>query len=173
MRKLNLFLGVLIGFTILSCSSDDDNPSTEVQNGFSFEDNFYSTQYAFINDENVIDNTPSDISIILMNMDPFQTTQSSGVNFVYIDFQAVTIESGTISDIPDYQILENAELDNLQVSGGNTLLDDSQNGYMSSNSTIIINSISNTTIDFDYSFTREDGKLINGNYNGVYTDLSN
>ena len=175
MKKMKLFCGILIGFMIISCSSDDDNGNipNENQNGFTFNGIFYSTQHAFVSDENTTDNTPSDISIILSSVDPFQTAQSSGVNFVFFDFEAITIETGTLTTFPDYQILENADLDNLQISGGNTILDDTQNGFMTSSSSVTINSISESNIDFDFTFTREDGETINGNYSGTYTDTSN
>ena len=171
---MKLFCGILIGFITLSCSSDDDsNNGTENSNGFSFNETFYSTQFAFVNDENIVDNTSSDISIILSNVDLFQTTQSSGVNFIFFDFKAVTIETGTITEFPDYRILENADLNNLQVDGGNTILDDTQNGFMTTASSVTIYTISETNIDFDFTFTREDGEIINGRYSGAYTDKSN
>lgn len=174
MKKLNLFIALFLGLTILSCSSDDDNGNTpeENQNGFNFNGTFFSAQNAFINDENIIDNTPSDISIILSNINPLQTTQSSGVNFVFFDFQAITIESGTITEFLDYQILENADLINFEISGGNTILDDTQDGFMIISSSVTINSITDTNIDFVFTFTREDGEIINGNYSGIYTSLS-
>ena len=158
---------------ILSCSSDNDsNNGNENSNGFNFNGTFYSTQFAFVSDENTVDNTPSDISIILSSVDPFQTTQSSGVNFVFFDFEAITIETGTITEFPDYRMLENANLDNLEIDGGNTILDDTQNGFMSTSSSVTINSISETNINFDFTFTREDGEIINGNFSGTYIDTS-
>mgnify|MGYP006146938971 FL=1 len=176
MKKMKLFCGILIGLMIFSsCSSDDDNGNTSIenQNGFNYNGTFYSTQFAFVSDENTVDNTPSDISIILSNVNPFETTQSSGLNFVFFDFEAVNIETGTITTFPDYRILENAHLNDFDISSGNTVLDDTENGFMATSSSVTINSISDTNIDFDFSFTREDGETITGNYSGIYTDTSN
>ena len=174
MKKLNLLIGILTAFIILSCSSDDngDQPTAN-QNGFNFNGTFFSTQYAFVSDENIADDTPSDISIVLSNVNPLQTSVSSGVNYVFFDFEAVELEPGTITEFPDYRILENANLSNFEISGGNTVLDDTQSGFMTTSSSVTINSISNINIDFDFSFTREDGQVISGNYSGTYVDLSN
>lgn len=173
MKKIKIFYGILILSMILSCSSDDDsNNSDENFNGFNYNGTFYATPFAFVSDENTVNNTPSDISIILSNVDPFQTNQSTGVNFVSFDFEDVTIETGTITEFPDYRILENADLENFLIDGGNTILDDTKNGFMSTASSVTINSISQTNIDFDFTFTREDGEVISGNYAGSYTDTS-
>ena len=176
MKKMKLCYGILIGLMMFSsCSSDDDNGNSpnENQNGFEYNGTFYATQFAFVSDENIVDDTPSDISIILSSVNPFETDQSSGLNYVFFDFEAVNLDAGTITSFPDYRILENAELNFLDISGGNTILDDTENGLMATSSSVTINAVSNTNIDFNFSFTREDGQIIHGGYSGTYIDTSN
>ena len=173
---MKLFCRILIGLMIFSsCSSDNDNsnPSNENENGFSYDGTFYSTQFAFIIDKNTVDDTPSDISIILSNVNLYETEQSSGINYVSFNFDAVNIETVTITTFPVYRISENEDLNDFYLSGGNTILDGIESGFMATSTSVTVNSISDTNIDFNFSFTREDGEVITGNYSGLYTDKSN
>ncbi|WP_019037960.1 hypothetical protein [Psychroflexus tropicus] len=105
MKTLNLFLGYLTVIVFLSCTSDDDNTGTtpiQQENGFTYQGSFFETPHLFINDENTIDDTPSDISISLLSVDPFETSQSSDVDFVFFDFQGVDLQPETITDVLDY-----------------------------------------------------------------------
>ena len=176
MRKLNLFFCLLTALMILSCSTSDENedqPSTD-QNGFEIENTFFSTSIAYINDENTDDDQPSDLAIILTNKDLLNNTNiESGLNYLYIDFSGVNFDAGS-KTIRDYRITENASYNGSIIEDGNTILDDSfESGYNATASSLIINSVSSTSIDFDFSFTREDGEIISGGYSGAFTDLSN
>lgn len=174
MKKVNLFFTILIGLVIFSCSSDDDNgnSTTENQNGFNFNGTFFSTQNAILNDENISDDMPSDISIALGNVNPFTTLQSTGVDVLVISFEAVNIEAGTITEFTNYQVLENANLENFQFTGGNTILDIDESEFMITSGSVTINSVTDTDIDFTFTFTREDGEIVNGNYSGTYSNIS-
>jgi hypothetical protein len=172
MRKFTILLFcALIAF---SCSSDDDNDGNNNNNtnAFLFNGTSFNITNVFLNDENTTDDNPSDIAIIMSNINLLTESQSNGVNYVYFDFQGVELETGTITNIPDYTILENASFENSEIANGNTILDDTENGFMATNTTVNINSLSSTQIDFDFSFTREDGEIITGNYSGNYTDIS-
>jgi hypothetical protein len=173
MRKISILL--FSALLVFSCSSDDDNNNgnnNNNTNSFVFNGTSFNVANVFLNDENTTDNNPSDIAIIMSNINLLTDSQSSGVNYVYFDFQGVELETGTITNISDYTILENASFQNSEIDNGNTILDDTESGFMATNTTVNINSLSSSQIDFDFSFTREDGEIINGNYSGNYTDIS-
>ena len=172
MRKISiLFFSALLAF---SCSSDDsnDNKKNNSNNEFTFSEMSFSVSNVYLNDENTADNNPSDIAIIMSNINLLTDSQPNGVNYVFFDFQGVELETGTLTNISDYTILENASFENSKIASGNTILDDTENGFMATITTVNVNSLSSTQIDFDFSFTREDGKIIKGNYSGNYTDIS-
>ena len=161
-----------MGLIILSCSSDD-NSNNENINGFEIEGSFFETSIAYLYDENISNDSPNDLAIILSNKSLLNGDINSGLTFFYLDFNGVDFQVGT-KEVLDYRILENATLSNDLVQGGNTILDDDDNsGFNATLSKLIINSISSTNIDFEFSFTREDGEVISGNYSGTYTDIDN
>ncbi|NQY04842.1 MAG: hypothetical protein HRT68_01235 [Flavobacteriaceae bacterium] len=173
MKMHKLFIVVLTAIFIFSCSSDDDNSNNNQNvNGFTFNGTFYSAPQVFLNDENTTDNSPSDLAIIMSNVNLLTANQNSGVNFVYFDFNGVTFETATVTVIPDYNIIENGAISNLQVTGGTTVLDDTQSGLTATSTSVTINSFTASSINFTFSFTREDGEVITGNYSGSYTDIS-
>ena len=172
MRKISILLFcALIAF---SCSSDDDNNegNNNSNNAFTFNETSFNISNVFLNDENTTDNNPSDIAIIMSNINLLTESQPNGVHYVYFDFQGVELETGAINNISDYTILENASFTNSEIDNGNTILDDTLNGFTATNTTVNINSLSSSQIDFDFSFTREDGEIVTGNYSGNYTDIS-
>lgn len=173
MRKFTILLFcALIAF---SCSSDDDDNdgnNNNNTNAFLFNGTSFNITNMFLNDENTTDDNPSDIAIIMSNIDLLSQSQANGVNYVSFDFQGVELETGTITNIPDYTILEDASFENSEIANGNTILDDTTSGFMATNTTVNINSFNSTQINFDFSFTREDGEIITGNYSGIYTDIS-
>ena len=174
MRKISiLFFSVLIAY---SCSSDDSNDNNNENNNsnneFTFNEMSFSVSNVYSNDENTTDNNPSDIAIIMSNINLLTGSEPNGVNYVYFDFQGVELETGTLTNISDYTILVNASFENSEIAYGNRILDDTENGFMATTTTVNVNSLSSTQIDFEFSFTREDGKIIKGNYSGNYTDIS-
>ena len=173
MRKFTILLFCAV--IAFSCSSDDDNNDGNNNNNtnvFLFNGTSFNITNVFLNDENTTDNNPSDIAIIMSNIDLLTQSQANGVNYVYFDFQGVELETGTLTNISDYTILDNASFTNSEIDNGNTILDDTINGFMATNTTVNINSFNSTQIDFDFSFTREDGEIITGNYAGNYTNIS-
>lgn len=171
MKKIYVKL-FLLTFILHSCSSENSSNNTENENGFKINNAFYSTSYVYLYDENTIDNNSSDLSIILSNQNLLGSDIASGINYVYIDFNGVSFEIGNKSII-DYKILQNASLTDGIVENGVTLLDDtSDSGFTAIQSSLNIISLSSTNIEFEFSFTREDGEIISGNYNGPFTDIS-
>ena len=171
MKKLNLFALISIIFIFFSsCSNDNENNNSE--NRFTFNGTSYIISNVYLNDENTTDNNPSDIAIIMSNINLLTDSQPSGVNYLYFDFQGIEPAIGSITNIQDYNIIENASYENSEIGNGTTILDDSEIGYTATNTSVNINSISSNQIDFDFSFTREDGEIINGNYSGSYINIS-
>ena len=159
---------------VFSCSSDEDNieENNNPTNSFTFNGTSFSVANVFLNDENTTDNNSSDIAIIMSNINLLTESQPNGVNYIYFDFQGVELQTGTIRNISDYTILENASFINSEIDNGDIILDDTVSGFTATNTTVNVNSISSSQINFDFSFTREDGQIITGNYSGNYTDIS-
>lgn len=174
MNKLNLLIGFFIGITILSCSSDNDNNESEnqIKGGIQIGEVFFETPYVYINDENIYNNNPSDLAIIMSNKYLLVENIESGINYMYVDYLGVDFESGQ-KELLDYRITENASRVNNFIQGGVRLLEDNYGSDLNATEiSFIINSITTQTIDFQFSFTREDGQLISGYYSGDYTDVS-
>jgi hypothetical protein len=130
------------------------------------------THYLIENDEKTADNNPSDIAIIMSTIDLLTESQPNGVNYVCFDFQGVELQTGTTTNISDYTILENASFTNSEIDNGTTILDDTVIGFTASNTSVTVNSLSSSQFDFGFTFTREDGEIMTGNYSGNYADIS-
>jgi archaellin len=130
------------------------------------------THYLIENDEKTADNNPMDIAIIMSNIDLLTESQTNGVNYVCFDFQGVELQTGTITNISDYTILENASFNNSEIDNGTTILDDAESRFTASNTFVTVNSLSSSQINFGFTFTRKDGEIMTGNYSGNYADIS-
>jgi hypothetical protein len=108
----------------------------------------------------------------MSNVDVLSEDQVNNVTFLYFDFQGVDLEVGEITSISDYRISTNANSNNSEISGGTTVLDDTESGFQVIETSIKIIALDSNQIDIEFSFTREDGEVISGNYSGNYTDLS-
>ena len=169
MKKLNLFIGILIGLTALSCSSNDEN---QIKGGIQVGNIFYETPYVYLNDENLINDFPSDLAIIMSNKYLLVENIEDRINYMYVDYSGVDFESGE-KELLNYRITENASRVNNLIKGGVRLLEDNYGSDVNASEvSFIINSITSETIDFEFTFTREDGELISGYYSGDYTDVS-
>lgn len=172
MKKLNLLFGILIGLSIISCSSNDKNDENLIKGGIQIGDVFYETPYVYLNDENINDNNPSDLAIIMSNKYLLVENIESGINYMYIDYFGIDFESGQ-KELLNYRITENASRVNNFIEGGVRLLEDNYGSDLNATQiSFTINSITTQTIDFQFSFTRKDGELISGYYSGEYTDVS-
>jgi len=167
MKKIG-FLFILT--FLLSCSSDD-NSETITQNGFKFEGIFFEIKTVYINDENTLDSNPSDIGFSLVSKTSSELNSEndlSNINTLYFDFNAVNIEQTTYSEILDYNAKINANRTNGNIVGGTQILSDNETSLQATDINITINEITQSTINFSFSFTRNDGKIITGNYSGNY-----
>ena len=176
--KANSFAALFFSITLFSsCSSDDSaennsNPN-ENQNQITFNGESYELKSAWINDENINDNEPSDIGINLSNKTVSENSSgndSSNITAVYFDFTDIELQETTYTDITDYEISVGGTLTNGSYTPGTILLSDSDSNsnIYASNSTVVINDLTTTTVDLTFSFTRNDGQTISGSYNGTY-----
>jgi hypothetical protein len=172
MNKLKLILILLIAISYSSCSSDEDTETVSKNtNGFNFKDDFFSLNQAYITDENIINNTPSNITVVLSNVDVFNPTSKSGVNYFRFEFKATSIVAGIITPVLKYSLRENTNLNDFLITDGNTVLghNDARIRNRAVSSFIRIESISANEIDLNFEFTREDGEMVKGSYKGTYT----
>jgi len=170
---------VLFTVTIFvsSCSSDDSSDKTpnEPENKIIFNGTSYSLVTAWINDENTTTNDPSDIGFNLFNKsteDINSGNDLTGLTAIYFDFSEVVLQETTYTDILDYDISINGTLTNGNYTPGTILLsdDDSNSDIYASSSSVTINDFTATTVDLTFSFTRNDGQIISGNFSGNYID---
>ena len=87
-------------------------------------------------------------------------------------FQSVELQTETITNISDYTILEIASFTNSEIDNGTTILDDTESEFTASNTSVTVNYLSSSQIDFGFTFTREDGEIMIGNYSGNYVNIS-
>lgn len=170
----NIFrVALILAISLFISCSEDETGRDLGQNGFSHGDTFYVLNNGFFNDENVLDETPSNLSIILSNVNLVSANAISNVSIVYFDFDGVTLQPGTYSNLNDYSIDTggsfNAEGDYIE---GNFLLDSTQSSLSATSSTVTINSIDDNKIDLTFTFTRNDGQIFSGKYVGLITDVT-
>ena len=170
MKKIGI---LLFSILMLSCSSDDNSGNSN-QNGFTYNGTFYAVKTVFINDENTVDNNPSDISFSLVNKTVSEISSEndlSNITSLYFDFNAVTIEQTSYTNILDYNATINASRTSGNIVGGTEILSDNNAELQATNINITVNSITSTTVNFSFSFTKTNGQIISGQYNGNYLTL--
>ncbi len=176
-KTIKLAIFFIATIFISSCSSDDnsDNNPNESENGITFNGTSYSLITAWINDENTTTNDPSDIGFNLFNKttaDINSGNDLTGITAIYFDFSEVELQETTYTDILDYDISISGTLTNGNYTPGTVLLsdDDLNSDIYASSSTVTINDLTATTVDLTFSFTRNDGQVISGNFIGNYID---
>ncbi len=172
MKKLNLLFAIFIGLSILSCSSDDDNDPIQNNNGFIVSTDFSNTDKAYYISSESDSNEIGLISIILTNVE-VETTQANDVNYVSFNITGSDLQTGnySYSDL-NYNIFKNSILNGDNLSGGEIVLEEGEIGYEAISGNLTINSFTTTSMNIEFSFTREDGEIITGSYLGNYSDIS-
>ena len=88
MKNLKFLFALFIGLFITSCSTDAttiiDN-EVEIKRGIQIGSVFIETPYVYINDENIIDNNPSDLAIIMSNKFLLVENIDAGIDYMYVD----------------------------------------------------------------------------------------
>lgn len=181
MNKLFKTISVLFVFCILFSCSDDDGARELAKYGFNYNSQFYVLNTASYVDENVEDEiTPSNLSIVLSNVNLTTSNAISNVTKLQFDFNGITLEKGTIAEITNYSIqingffVKNTEDENYTYNNGTFLLNSLDPSLVATEKTVTIDDVNLTesTISLTFSFTRADGQVFSGTYTGLFTDDS-
>ena len=171
--KSSILMITIILFS--SCSSDEnsDNEQSELKNEMIFNGTNYALATAWINDENITTDDPSDIGFNLSNKtnnDLINGNNLTNVTTIYFDFNEVNLQETTYTEILDYDIAINRTLTNGNYTSGTLLLsdDDENTDIYASSSSVTINNLTENSVDLTFTFTRKDGQLIQGAYSGNY-----
>ncbi|WP_339698502.1 hypothetical protein [uncultured Marixanthomonas sp.] len=172
-----IFILTVVFSIILSCTSGDESNSEpdQLQNGFTFENDFHKTTFAYFRDDNTANDDPQEIAIVLANVDILNTNQNSGVNVVSIEVFQSNLEEEMLSSLNEYEVYLNVSINNqtINTDSGEIILEEDTTGIMATSIQVNVIEFSKSRLHIEFSFTREDGKEIKGLYNGPYTDLSN
>lgn len=181
MNKLFKTISALLVFCILFSCSDDDGARELAKYGFNYNSQFYVLNTASYVDENVEDEiTPSNLSIVLSNVNLTTSNAISNVTKLQFDFNGITLEKGTIAEITNYSIqingffVKNTEDENYTYNNGTFLLNSLDPSLIATEKTVTIDDVNLTdsTISLTFSFTRADGQIFSGTYTGLFTDDS-
>lgn len=177
--NLPSLVALLLACLLVSCSADDgDGISDETSNEFTFNGVSYNLVSAIITDENTSTNDPSDISISLFNKTSAEITGNGDLNdisFVYFNFEDVTIQNTTYTQIEDYDVSIDGSVVDSEFYHGTVLLsdDDSESDVFAQSASVTVTNFTQFNIAFTFTFTRNDGEIISGSYDGNYYMPSN
>jgi hypothetical protein len=183
MKNLNFFILFTTILLSLSCSSDDgiENEPVQNQNGFTFDDNFYPTDFVYLADGS----NQSEFITMGLFLSNFEVDTNCGTDegqYVVLEFSPD--QNSNVFEEKTYNSDQYSFID--KVVGINTLIDsncdfinvdfianEAQSGLDSTNIIINVISINQTNIELEYTMIREDGKQIDGYYKGsfVYKDF--
>jgi hypothetical protein len=164
----------MLSIASVSCSSDDTSSiPDETNNEFTFNGTTYNLVSAIIVDENTANNDPSDISISLFNKTSTEITGNndlSDITYMYFDFQDTTIQNTTYTNIQDYDVSINGTIVNSEFTPGTVLLSDDnpQSEVYAQSGSVTVTNFTEFNIVFNFTFTRNDGQVISGSYDGNY-----
>lgn len=179
-KLFKIITASIVCLFLVSCSEDEENRNLG-ENGFTTNSEFYVLNNASIYDENTVDETPSDISLTLSNVNLTDSTAVSNITKLYLKFNGIALEAGTITAFSEYSIqidgayvqdATDSETETYTYADGTFLLDSSQAGLNATETTVTIDSVTETEISLSFSFTRSDGQTFTGIYTGLYSDLS-
>lgn len=172
MRNILKVASLLAISLFISCSEEEAGRDLG-QNGFSHNETFYVLNNAFFNDENVVDETPSNLSITLSNVNLTSANAIANVSKVYFDFEGIALEEGTYTNITNYSIETGGSFDSEgDYTDGSFLLNSAHSSLSSTSSTVVINSIDEDKINLTFTFTRNDGQVFSGKYVGLLSDVT-
>jgi hypothetical protein len=172
--KLPILLALVFTIVLTSCSSDDDNTiSDENTKEFTFNGETYDLVTAIISSDDTSTNDGSKIGIRLFNKTSSEITSNSDlddITFVYFELEAVNLEATTYTEIDYYDVSINGSVVDSAFNAGTILLsaDDSESDIFAQSASVTIRNFTAFNIDFTFTFTRNDGQVISGRYNGNY-----
>ena len=172
--NLSHLIALMLTIIFVSCSPESNNSNPEEENNeFTFNGVTYNLVSAIIVDENTDNNDPSEISISLFNKTSTEVTNNGDlddVSFVYFDFEDTTIQNTTYTQIEDYDVSINGSIVDSEFNPGTVLLsdDDSESNVYAQSASVTVTNFTAYNIAFTFTFTRMDGQVISGSYDGNY-----
>ena len=172
--KLPFLLALVFTMVLTSCSSDDDNTiSEENTKEFTFNGETYDLLTAIVSDEDTSTNDGSEIGIRLFNKTTSEITSDANlddITFVYFELEAENLEATTYTEIDAYDISINGSVVDSEFNSGTILLsvNDPESDIYAQSGSVTIRNFTTFNIDFTFTFTRNDGQVISGRYNGNY-----
>lgn len=170
---MKIIFALFIGVLFVSCSSDDDTTSApEFVNLFEFDNSTSAIGIGYFVSSESDANEEGIISVILTNTSA-NTINGENVNVVSFKIAATQLQNIDYShSVLDYEIIRNASIIDEVLSGGEIILTTQENGFEAIDGLLTINSFQNSNIDLDFSFVREDNKIVTGDFSGFLNDLS-
>jgi len=176
MKNLRISYLLLVSIIIFSCKKDDEdnNQSNNIDNHFTYNGDSYELKSLFIIDENTENNDPSDIGFQFSNKTNSEIINGNDltdITQVYFDFNGINVQETSYTNLLDFGISIDGNISKGNFTEGTFLLSDNDpnSDIFASNTKLIVNSITDNTIDLNFTFNRNDGKIISGSYNGNYS----
>ncbi|PHR98643.1 MAG: hypothetical protein COA80_05035 [Leeuwenhoekiella sp.] len=174
------FLTLLFILPILgACSSDDDSNVQETiedpVNAFVFDGMLFDVQTLWIFDENTSTDEPSKIGFNFFNKTTEQISSGEDLQDVVAIYFALTddvLKSVSYENASDYEFFVDGTVSGGSYDRGTSILNYAETTQQATEIQVTINTLSETEISIDFSFTRNDGKVIYGNYSGTYLNLN-
>jgi len=172
--KLPQVIGLCMAIVFMACTSDDTSSiPNDTDNQFTFNGETYDLMIAVINDENTSTTGPSEIGISLFNKSATEIAGNAdltAINFVHFNIEDVNIQNTTYNQINDYDISINSTVINSEFNHGTVLLSDSdsESDVYAQSGSVTVTNFTPFNIKFTFTFTRNDGQVISGSYDGNY-----
>ena len=175
MKNIFKVASILAISLFISCS-DEETGRDLGQNGFTHNEAFYVLNNAFVTDEDALDSLPAGITVTLSNVNLSDSSAVSNVSKLYFKYNDINLAPGESTTISDYYIetggkFEFNATDSLYTyTSGTYLLNSAQTGLNATEKNVIINAVDDNRVDMTFSFTRADGQVFSGKYQGVFSD---
>ena len=173
-RILPFLLALVFTSVLMSCSSDDDNTiSEENTKEFTFNGETYDLVTAIVSEDDTSTNTGTEFGIRLFNKTSSEITSNSDlddITFVYFELETANLEATTYTEIDAYDISINGSVVASEFNAGTVLLsaNDAESDIYAQSASVTLRNFTTFNIDFTFTFTRNDGQVISGRYNGNY-----
>lgn len=165
---------LILTLVLLACSPEENtNIIDNANKEFTFNNETYDLESLIIYDENTTTTEPSTIRISLFNKQSSVITSNADVDdvtYVYFEVNATNLEQTTYSNIDDYNVSINNSVVDSDFITGTTLLNssDPESDIFAQSGFITITNFTQFNIVFTFTFTRADGQIISGRYDGNY-----
>ena len=168
--RLPYLITLLLAITISACSPDENTSiAPEDTNEFIYSNISYPLTSAIINN----DNNANSLGIRLFNKTSSQITSNvdlDDIAYVYFDLGTESIQNTTYNNIENYAISINGSIVDSEFNPGTILLsnNDPDSDVFAQSGSVTITNFTAYNIVFTFTFTRTDGQVITGRYDGNY-----